>query len=137
MPVVLRVPADVLTKVDQAIKGRRVRIPRHTWLLWLALAIQVQTSSADRAAAAALQRGLLPRRLPDIPGLEFAARYVSGTDVPPYDTILGYAGYQLERATRKLPNLGVNLNERGQVIGVHDGGKTPLELGDLILSIEG
>jgi hypothetical protein len=33
VPVVLRVPADVLTKVDQAIKGRRVRIPRHTWLL--------------------------------------------------------------------------------------------------------
>jgi hypothetical protein len=31
--VVLRVPADVLSQVDQAIKGRRVRIPRHTWLL--------------------------------------------------------------------------------------------------------
>ena len=68
---------------------------------------------------------------------DFFRRYVSGTDVPPYDTILGYAGYQLERATRKLPNLGVNLNERGQVTGVHDGGKTPLQSGDLILSIDG
>jgi predicted metalloprotease with PDZ domain len=68
---------------------------------------------------------------------DFFRRYVSGTDVPPYDTILGYAGYQLERATRKLPNLGVNLNERGQVTGVHDAGKTPLQSGDLILSIDG
>jgi len=68
---------------------------------------------------------------------DFFRRYVSGTGVPPYDTILGYAGYQLERATRKLPNLGVNLNERGQVTGVHDGGKTPLQSGDLILSIDG
>ncbi len=33
VPVVLRVPADVLAKVDQVIKERRVRIPRHTWLL--------------------------------------------------------------------------------------------------------
>ena len=33
----------------------------------------------------------------------FFSRYVSGTDVPPYDTYLGYAGYQLERATRKIP----------------------------------
>jgi predicted metalloprotease with PDZ domain len=68
---------------------------------------------------------------------DFFRRYVSGTEVPPYDTIFGYAGYQLERATRKLPNLGVNLNERGQVIGVHDGAKTPLQSGDLILSVDG
>jgi hypothetical protein len=33
VPVVLRVPGDVLVKVDQALKTRRVRIPRHTWLL--------------------------------------------------------------------------------------------------------
>jgi hypothetical protein len=42
-------------------------------------------------------------------------RYVSGTDVPPYETIFGYAGYQLERVTRKLPYLGVSLDERGRV----------------------
>ena len=68
---------------------------------------------------------------------DFFRRNVSGTDVPPYDTIFGYAGYQLERTTRKLPNLGVSLNERGQVTAVHDDGKTPLQLGDLILSIDG
>jgi predicted metalloprotease with PDZ domain len=68
---------------------------------------------------------------------DFFRQYVSGTDVPPYDTILGYAGYKLERTTRKLPNLGVNLNERGQVTGVHDVGKTPLQAGDVVLSIDG
>ena len=70
----------------------------------------------------------------------FFSRYVSGTDVPPYETILGYAGYQVERATRKFPNLGVNLNEGGRVTGVPPGsdpGTTPLRQGDLILSIDG
>ncbi len=70
----------------------------------------------------------------------FFSRYVSGTDVPPYETIFGYAGYQVERATRKFPNLGVNLNERGRVTGVPPGsdpGTTPLQQGDLILNIDG
>lgn len=42
----------------------------------IALAVRASTSSADRAAATALQRSLWPSGLPDIPGLEFAARYV-------------------------------------------------------------
>jgi predicted metalloprotease with PDZ domain len=70
----------------------------------------------------------------------FFSRYVSGTDVPPYETIFGYAGYQVERATRKFPNLGVNMNERGRVTGTPSGsdtGTTPLQSGDLILSIDG
>jgi predicted metalloprotease with PDZ domain len=70
----------------------------------------------------------------------FFSRYVSGTDVPPYETIFGYAGYQVERAARKFPNLGVNLSERGRVTGVHpgsDAGTIPLQQGDLILSIDG
>jgi predicted metalloprotease with PDZ domain len=70
----------------------------------------------------------------------FFSRYVSGTDVPPYETIFGYAGYQVERATRKLPNLGVNLSDRGRVTGVHrgtDGGTAPLQQGDFILSVDG
>jgi phosphoserine phosphatase RsbU/P len=46
----------------------------------LALAVQIQTINAERAAARALQRSLLPGRLPAVPGLEFAARYVPGTD---------------------------------------------------------
>jgi predicted metalloprotease with PDZ domain len=51
----------------------------------------------------------------------FFSRYVSGTDVPPYETIFGYAGYQVERSTRKFPNLGVNLNEMGRVTSVPPG----------------
>lgn len=46
----------------------------------LALAVQVQESTAERAAAAALQRSLLPGHLPTMPELEFAARYVPGTN---------------------------------------------------------
>jgi serine phosphatase RsbU (regulator of sigma subunit) len=42
----------------------------------VASAIQVQYSKAETAAAGLLQRSLLPARLPQIPGLEMAARYV-------------------------------------------------------------
>ncbi|WP_328608578.1 SpoIIE family protein phosphatase [Amycolatopsis sp. NBC_00345] len=45
----------------------------------LALAMRVEVASEDRAAASALQRSLLPARLPEVPGLEFAARYVPGS----------------------------------------------------------
>lgn len=51
----------------------------------------------------------------------FFSRYVSGTDVPPYEKIFGYAGYRAERTTRKIPNAGANLNERGQVTGLPPG----------------
>jgi sigma-B regulation protein RsbU (phosphoserine phosphatase) len=44
------------------------------------LASKAQSSSIDRAAALALQRSLLPTRLPDIPGIDIAARYVPGHD---------------------------------------------------------
>ncbi|GAB3893436.1 SpoIIE family protein phosphatase [Kibdelosporangium lantanae] len=47
----------------------------------LALAASAQRSSAERSATAALQRSLLPVRLPTSPHLEFAARYVPGADV--------------------------------------------------------
>jgi hypothetical protein len=33
VPVVLRVPPDVLARVDQFVEARRVKVPRHTWLL--------------------------------------------------------------------------------------------------------
>jgi serine phosphatase RsbU (regulator of sigma subunit) len=42
----------------------------------IALATKAQESETDRMAAAALQRSLLPSRLPDLPGFELAARYV-------------------------------------------------------------
>jgi sigma-B regulation protein RsbU (phosphoserine phosphatase) len=46
----------------------------------LALAAQAHTSSAERAATAALQRSLLPSHLPVTANLEFAARYVPGSE---------------------------------------------------------
>jgi serine phosphatase RsbU (regulator of sigma subunit) len=45
-----------------------------------ALASQARANRLDRAAALALQRSLLPGRLPVLPGLELAARYVPGHD---------------------------------------------------------
>lgn len=42
----------------------------------LALAIQAHISRAEHAAANALQRSLLPSRMPDVPGFDFAARYL-------------------------------------------------------------
>ncbi|HEX5401881.1 MAG TPA: GAF domain-containing SpoIIE family protein phosphatase [Pseudonocardiaceae bacterium] len=46
----------------------------------IALAAYNQVAVVERAAAAALQRSLLPTVLPAVPGLDFAARYVPGTD---------------------------------------------------------
>jgi sigma-B regulation protein RsbU (phosphoserine phosphatase) len=39
---------------------------------------QIRSHQLDQAAAVALQRSLLPARLPDIPGVDMAARYVPG-----------------------------------------------------------
>jgi sigma-B regulation protein RsbU (phosphoserine phosphatase) len=45
------------------------------------LAGQARAQVLDRQAALALQRSLLPSQLPDIPGLDLAARYVPGHDL--------------------------------------------------------
>src|SRR5215470_11742318 len=44
----------------------------------LALAIQARLSDVERTTAAALQRSLMPSRLPVLPGLDLAARYIPG-----------------------------------------------------------
>ncbi|WP_344681149.1 GAF domain-containing SpoIIE family protein phosphatase, partial [Saccharopolyspora taberi] len=46
----------------------------------IALAVQASTTHAERAATAALQRSLLPTRLPAVPGVALDARYVPGAD---------------------------------------------------------
>jgi hypothetical protein len=33
VPIVLRVPSDMLEKIDVSVKARPIRTPRHTWLL--------------------------------------------------------------------------------------------------------
>jgi sigma-B regulation protein RsbU (phosphoserine phosphatase) len=45
------------------------------------LAGQARAQVLDRQAALALQHSLLPSRLPDVPGLDMAARYVPGHDL--------------------------------------------------------
>jgi sigma-B regulation protein RsbU (phosphoserine phosphatase) len=44
-----------------------------------AAAVQSMTVQADRLAAAALQRSLMPTALPAVPGAELAARYIPGS----------------------------------------------------------
>ncbi|MGH3283235.1 MAG: PP2C family protein-serine/threonine phosphatase, partial [Streptosporangiaceae bacterium] len=44
-----------------------------------AAAVQSMTLQADRQAAAALQRSLMPTALPVVPGAELAARYIPGS----------------------------------------------------------
>ncbi len=46
----------------------------------VALATQTRRAEVERAAAAVFQRSLLPARLPVVPGLELAARYVPAED---------------------------------------------------------
>ena len=60
--------------------------------------------------------------------------------MPPYDTFLGYAGYQLERATRKIPFLGVNLDALGRVTGFppgSDAATSRLQQDDFIVRVDG
>ena len=33
VPVILRLPEDILQKVDARVQARRIKTPRHTWLL--------------------------------------------------------------------------------------------------------
>jgi phosphoserine phosphatase RsbU/P len=44
-----------------------------------AMAVQSMTARADRAAAAALQRSLVPAALPEVAGVELSARYIPGS----------------------------------------------------------
>ncbi len=45
---------------------------------------------------------------------DFYRKYVSGVEVPPYDTILGYAGYHAQTTSRKSPTIGVGLDRSSE-----------------------
>jgi predicted metalloprotease with PDZ domain len=47
---------------------------------------------------------------------DFFRRHVSGVEVPPYDTILGYAGYQAQTTSRKSATIGVGLDRSSEGI---------------------
>jgi predicted metalloprotease with PDZ domain len=73
---------------------------------------------------------------------DFFAKYVQGVDVPPYDTILGYAGYKLERVAVPAPIMGFRMatTNDGPVVSfitpgspAEEGG---VQLGDMIVTID-
>ena len=69
---------------------------------------------------------------------DFFRRYVWGVEVPPYDTIYGYAGYRVEKTTRQLPVLPGYGVERGKIFRILPGGPAAdagLLVGDVITKI--
>ena len=75
---------------------------------------------------------------------DFYRRYVWGVEVPPYDTILGYAGYKIDKATTREPELGVEATVAPgggiEVTRVHPGTaaqQAGLQAGDLLVSFDG
>jgi predicted metalloprotease with PDZ domain len=74
---------------------------------------------------------------------DFYRKYVSGVEVPPYDTILGYAGYQAQTTARKSATIGVGLGrstEGVRITRLVAGGqaaKAGVRVGDIVLSVDG
>jgi predicted metalloprotease with PDZ domain len=70
----------------------------------------------------------------------FFSRYVTGVEVPPYETIFGYAGYLVERGRRRSFDLGVSFDQSGSISRVHPGsaaGAAGLSVGDVLVGIDG
>lgn len=75
---------------------------------------------------------------------DFFRRYVTGTEVPPYERIFGYAGYRLSHSTRKFGALG-GINARStpegrrayQIAAGSRAARAGIQVGDVILSVNG
>ena len=74
---------------------------------------------------------------------DFYRHYVSGVNVPDYDALLGYAGYQLKKSSVKVPNfdLRIRMSPEGPTIerltpgsAAEQAGLVP---GDVVVSIDG
>jgi predicted metalloprotease with PDZ domain len=74
---------------------------------------------------------------------EFYRKYVSGVEVPAYDTILGYAGYQARNESRQSPAIGVGIELSAdgvritRVVADGPAAKAGLRAGDIVSSIDG
>jgi predicted metalloprotease with PDZ domain len=72
---------------------------------------------------------------------DFYRRYVWGVEVPPYDTIYGYAGYRVNKTIRKLPRLGFGVERGSRVVTSVATGSPAAEagllIGDVITAIDG
>jgi predicted metalloprotease with PDZ domain len=73
----------------------------------------------------------------------FYNRYVFGTDVPDYERIFGYAGYDLVKKTTTMPDFGFSIRPRNGGFGINGvdiGGAADaagLRVGDVIMKING
>lgn len=74
---------------------------------------------------------------------EFYRKYVSGVEIPTYDTILNYAGYKVESSSRRTPQLGIEIDETPEglkITRVDRGGpafKAGLRAGDILMRVDG
>ena len=72
---------------------------------------------------------------------EFFDRYISGIEVPPYDKILGYAGYRLDVQVQTRPSLGIAIDpDTARVIRVVRNSASDaagVMNGDLLVDVEG
>lgn len=74
---------------------------------------------------------------------EFYRKHISGVVVPPYDTILGYAGYKVETSSRKAPQIGIEIDETPEglkIMRVERGSSAynaGVRRGDILVSIDG
>jgi predicted metalloprotease with PDZ domain len=73
---------------------------------------------------------------------DFFRRYVTGTEVEPYDQIFGYAGYRLDKATNRQPYLGLSFDATEQGLQVTDiapegpSARSGIQHGDVITKID-
>jgi predicted metalloprotease with PDZ domain len=72
----------------------------------------------------------------------FFRRFVTGTDVPPYDEIFGYAGYRVEKTPNRFPWLGITFNPSDQgLVATNlepdgEGARAGVAIGDVLLKID-
>jgi predicted metalloprotease with PDZ domain len=73
---------------------------------------------------------------------DFFRRYISGAEVPPYNEILGHAGYRLDKVNQKRPVLGFSITRSeagprvGRVFANTAAERSGLESGDLLLKMD-
>jgi peptide/nickel transport system ATP-binding protein len=74
---------------------------------------------------------------------DFHRKYIAGVEVPPYETILGYAGYKVESGSQKTPLIGIEEEETPEGIKIRrvnpngPAAKAGLRAGDLLVNIDG